>query len=108
VGPSRRRAECAARVPAVRAELVGGFFGLHGKDELRDCQAHLLLLFALPAEVEIEAGLDLGRDRFLSLALVVELGIPAVRHQRLRVARQDGDALHGRLDFLEVWPVGFS
>jgi hypothetical protein len=44
-----------------KRELVGGFFGLRGKDELRDGQAHLLLLLAPAAELEIEGGLDVGR-----------------------------------------------
>ena len=35
---------------------------------------------------------------------MIELGIAAVRDQRLRAARQDGDALHGRLDFVKVRP----
>jgi hypothetical protein len=39
--------------------------------ELRDAQkVDLDFLFAAAGEVEIEAGLDLGRDRFLSLAVV--------------------------------------
>lgn len=49
-------------------KLVGRFFGLNGKDELRG-QPQPLLLFALASEVEIEAGLDLGRDGFLTLAV---------------------------------------
>jgi hypothetical protein len=46
-------------------------------------------------------------DRFLALALVVELGTAAVRDQRLRAARQDDDDLHSRLDFVMVRPDRF-
>ena len=78
-----------AALQLFQRELVGGLFGFHTPDEIRNRQPDLDFLFAAAGEVEIEAGLALGRDCFLALALVVELGITAVRDQRLRAARQD-------------------
>jgi hypothetical protein len=54
--------------------------------------------------VESEAGLDLGRDRFLALHANSRLGIAAIRDRRLRAARQNGDAVTRAawLDFLKM------
>ena len=55
-----------AALQLFKRELVGGLFGFHTPNEIRNRQPDLDFLFAAAGEVEIEAGLDLGRDRFFA------------------------------------------